>query len=99
MAALFFNTREFDLSDALGSIGELKNVIANELRQAGFSDVVTNQFEVAGNHSGGIRLSVAHLPVGGRRFWQVVMAGGDGGDLTLRTVNDIANRIQHLHFL
>jgi hypothetical protein len=99
MAALFANTRQMDLSEALGSVGELKNVIANELRQAGFTDVVDTQAEVAGNRGGGVRLSVLHLPIAGRSFYQIVMAGGDAADVTLGAVNEIVNRIQNLHFL
>jgi hypothetical protein len=60
MAALFCNTRDMELSEALGSVGELKNVIANELRSSGFTDVVNTQGEVAGNKNG-MRLSVLHL--------------------------------------
>ena len=97
MAVLFANTRQIDLSEALGSVGELKGVIANELRQAGFTDVVNTQAEVAGNRSGGVRLSVLHLPIVGRSFWQIVMAGGDTADITQGAVNEVVNRIQHLH--
>jgi hypothetical protein len=86
-----------DLSEALGSVGELKGVIANELRQSGFTDVVNTQAEVAGNRGGGVRLSVLHLPIAGRSFWQIVMAGGDAADATQGAVNEVVNRIQHLH--
>jgi hypothetical protein len=99
MAALFANTRRMDLSEALGSVGELKGVIANELQQSGFTDVVNTQGEVAGNRGGGVRLSVLHLPIAGRSFWQIVMAGGDAADVTQGAVNEVVNRIQHLHFL
>ena len=98
MAALFANTSRMDLSEALGSIGELKGVIANELRGKRFTDVVDTQLEVAGNRSG-VRVSVLHLFIGGRSFWQVVMAGGDAADITQGTVNEVVDAISKLNFL
>ena len=98
MAALFANSSRMDLNEALGSIGELKGVIANALRGKGFTDVVDTQLEVAGNRSG-VRVSVLHLSIGGRSFWQVVMAGGDAADVTQRTVNEVVQTINNLHFL
>jgi hypothetical protein len=98
MASLFANSQRKELNPALGSVGELKNVIANELRRNGFTDVIDNQAEVAGNRSG-VRLSVLHLPIDGRTFWQVVMAGGDTGDVTLGAVNQVVDIIQKLNFL
>lgn len=98
MASLFCNTRQMVLSEALQGIGELKNVIANELRKSGFTDVVNTQGEVAGNR-GGVRLSVLHLFIGGRNFFELVMAGGDTHDATLGAVNEVVNKIHSLHFL
>jgi hypothetical protein len=98
MAALFANSQSKELNPALGSVAELKNVIANELTKNGFTDVIDNQSEVAGNRSG-VRLSVLHLPIDGRRFWQVVMAGGDTTDATLGAVNQVVDIIQKLKFL
>ncbi|HYZ75377.1 MAG TPA: hypothetical protein VE641_20020 [Chthoniobacterales bacterium] len=97
MAALFANTSRMDLSEALGSIGELKGIIANELRGKRFTDVVDTQLEVAGNRSG-VRVSVLHLFIGGRSFWQVVMAGGDAADTTQETVNEVVDAIKKLKF-
>jgi hypothetical protein len=98
MAFLFCNTRDMELSEALGNVGELKGVIANELRNSGFSDVINNQAEVAGNKNG-MRLSVLHLHIAGRRFYQQVMAAGDNGGATQGAVNDVVNKIRSLHFL
>jgi hypothetical protein len=98
MAFLFANSQHKELSPALGSIGELKNVIANELKKNGFTDVIDDQAEVAGNRSG-VRLSVLYLPIQGRTFWQVVMAGGDTHDGTLGSVNQVVTIIQNLKFL
>jgi hypothetical protein len=60
MAALFFNTRQMVLGDAVQDIGEWKNLIANVLKESGFIDVVNTPAEVAGNQ-GATRLSVLHL--------------------------------------
>ena len=98
MASLFANSQRKELNPALGSVGELKNVIANELKKNGFTDVIDNQAEVAGNRTG-VRLSVLYLPIDGRNFWQVVMAGGDAGDVTLASVNQVVNIIHNLKFL
>ncbi len=98
MASLFANSQRKELNPALGSIGELKNVIANELKKHAFTDVINNQSEVAGNRKG-VRLSVLHLPIDGRKFWQVVMAGGDESNATLGSVNEVVEIIQKLKFL
>jgi hypothetical protein len=98
MAFLFCNTRRMELSDALGGVGELKNVIANELRRSGFTDVINNEGEVAGNRSG-TRLSVLHLHIGNRSFYQQVMAAGDDGNITSGAVNEVVGKVQSLKFL
>lgn len=98
MAFLFANSKRMELSSALGSIGELKNIIANELKTHGFTGVIDDQAEVAGNRDG-VRLSVLYLSIEGRTFWQVVMAGGDTHDGTLGSVNQVVSIIQNLHFL
>jgi hypothetical protein len=98
MAALFFNFRQMELSDALGGVGELKGVIATELQRSGFANVVNTQSEVAGNRNT-VRVSVLHLFVGGRSFWQIVMAAGDAGDVTQSTINEVVDKIHKLVFL
>src|SRR5271170_5162836 len=98
MAALFFNDRQMGLSAALADIGELKNVIFNELKGIGFTDVVNTPSEVAGNRNG-VRVSILHLPIGGSNFWQVFMAGGDTVAVTQQTLNDVVNKVEHLTFL
>jgi hypothetical protein len=87
-----------DLAEPLGSVGELKNVIANELRTEGFADVINDSNEVAGNLNG-MRLSVLHLFVGGRTFYQQVMAAGDDTNATQNLVNGVTGKIGSLHFL
>jgi hypothetical protein len=87
-----------ELSEALGSIGELKGVIDDALRQIGFSDVVNNQSEVAGNRNG-VRVSILHLHIADRSFYQVFMAAGDTGDVTQGTINEVVNKVEGLQFL
>jgi hypothetical protein len=86
------------LSEALQDIGELKTSIAGLLGGSGFTDVVNTSGEVAGNR-GDVRLSVLHLFIGGRSFFELVMAGGETGDVTLGAVNEVVNKIQNLKFL
>jgi hypothetical protein len=97
MAFLFFNFRSMQLSQALANVGELKGVIANTLKQDGFTDVVNTQSEVAGNR-GGVRVSILHLHIVDRGFWQVFMAGGDTA-ATQTTLNEVVNKVEHLAFL
>jgi hypothetical protein len=98
VAALFFNDRQMDLSVALANMGELKNVIFNELKGIGFTDVVDSPSEVAGNRNG-VRVSILHLPISGRSFWQVFMAGGDTVSNTQQTLNEVVDKVEHLVFL
>lgn len=97
MAFLFFNTRSMGLSDALANIGELKGVVANTLKTDGFTDVVNTPTEVAGNR-GGVRVSIQHLHITNRNFWQVFMAGGDTA-ATQTTLNEVVNKVENLKFL
>jgi hypothetical protein len=98
MAALFVNAQRRELSDALANIGELKGAIAEALKGIGFTDVVHTPGEVAGNRAG-VRLSVSHLPIAGRSFWEVVAAAGDTGDATRGAVDQAVDKIRHLAFL
>jgi hypothetical protein len=100
MAGLAFRFDSRELSSALGSIGELKNVIAHSVfEQRGFSDVVDTEFEVAGNRPGA-RVSVLHLHIGDRQFWRVVMGVSDAGfDPANAAVTEVSQAIDDLKFL
>jgi hypothetical protein len=99
MAALAFEFEQRELSEALGSIGELKNVIAHSvLEQRGFTNVVNNPAEVAGNRNG-CRLSVLHLHISGRNFFRVVVCACDSFDKARATVDEVEREINNLHFL
>ena len=97
MAFLFFNFRSMGLSEALANVGELKGVVANTLKQDGFTDVVNTQSEVAANR-GGVRVSILHLHIADRSFWQVFMAAGDTA-ATQSTLNEVVNKVENLKFL
>lgn len=93
MAVLFWNTRQMELGPQHPpTIGEHKANIAHLLVQSAFTDVINNDAEVAGNRAN-MRLSVLHLPIGGRRFYELVMAAGDDRDTTLALVNEIVAAI------
>ena len=100
MAGLSFRFSQRELNPALGSIGELKNVIAHSvLRARGFADVVNTESEVAGNRSG-VRVCVLHLSIGGRSFWRVVIGVADAGfDPAAAAVNEVDQAINELKFL
>jgi hypothetical protein len=92
MAALFCNTREMELDAFTPSVRELKANIAAVLVQSGVSNVSNNDAEVAGNRAN-MRLSVLHLPIRDRRFYEQVMAAGDNFDATQKLVNEIVANI------
>jgi hypothetical protein len=93
MAALFCDTRQIVLSEGFQNIEQWKAVVADLLRSVGFKDVVNTPREVAGNR-GDVRLSVLYLLIGGRGFYELVMAGGETGDVTLAAVNQVVNEIK-----
>ena len=72
-------------------------MIANTLKQDGFTDVVNTQSEVAANR-GGVRVSILHLHIADRNFWQVFMAAGDTA-ATQSTLNEVVNKVENLKFL
>ncbi|GAB2664326.1 hypothetical protein [Nocardia goodfellowii] len=93
MAFLFCNTRQMQLGPAHPpTIAEHKANIAQVLHQSAFSDVITNDAEVAGNR-GTMRLSILHLPISDGRFYEQVMAAGEDRDATLGLVNEIFTAI------
>lgn len=100
MAGLAFRSDRRDLSPALGSVGELKNVIAHSVLEARhFTDVVDSESEVAGNR-GGCRVSILYLHIADRGFWRVVMCVCDGGfDQAVATATEVASAIDQLAFL
>jgi hypothetical protein len=99
MASLAARTDVRELNPALGSIGELKNVIVHSvLKQRGFTDVVNTPSEVAGNRHG-CRLSILHLHIADRNFWRVVMCACDNFDTARASVDEVADAINRLSFL
>ncbi|WP_157514355.1 hypothetical protein [Nocardia concava] len=92
MAVLWIRTRRMTLPDTFRDINDLKADIVPVLVNNAFSDVVNTDGEVAGNR-GVIRLSVIHLPIFGRDFYQQVIASGEDADGTLFVVEDIQRQI------
>src|SRR5215217_6715175 len=99
MAGLFFSTHRMEVSAALSGVGELKFAISNELKNIGFTDVVINSAEVAGNRND-VRVSIAHLPNSDGSFWQVFMAGGGAAfNVIQQTHNEVVDKVRKLKFL
>jgi hypothetical protein len=90
--ALFYHTHRIDLPESR-NIEDLKNGIADHLRLHEFGSVVHNQFEVAGDKNN-VRLSVAHLPISGNSFWQLIAAGGNDFAATQTLVNNLVAEIE-----
>jgi hypothetical protein len=100
MAGLAIRSERRELNPALGSIGELKNVIFHSvLRERGFTDVINTEGEVAGNRND-CRVSVIHLHIADRDFWRVVVGMCDSGfDPARGMVDEVADAINGLSFL
>lgn len=96
--ALWWNSEIRTLSSATENIGEIKMSAADILRKKGFSDVVHNRQEVAGN-KGGCRVSIAHFHRTGREFWEVVMCTCETAEQARGMVNDIVTTLRRLKFL
>jgi hypothetical protein len=98
MAGLAARSEVRELNPSLGSIGELKNVIAHSVLEARrFTEVINTPGEVAGNRDG-CRLSVLHLHIADRSFWQVVMCACDSFDTARAAVDEVADAINRLTF-
>jgi hypothetical protein len=99
MAGLAFRSESRELNPAVGSIGELKNVILHSVLEARhFTDVVNTPGEVAGNRNG-CRVSILYLFIANRSFWRVVMGVCDGGfDSARAMVDEVATAIDQLKF-
>jgi hypothetical protein len=97
MAFLWWHGQRRHVSEALSGIGELKDVAANSLKERGFTDVRTNDLEVAGGKAG-TWVSIGHFPISGRDYWEVIMGSGDS-DSTRTTVDEAAQILAGLRFL
>ena len=98
MAALWWNSEIRNVSEALSGIGELKFVISNSLKGMGFSDVRSNNLEVAGGKNN-TWVSIAHFHVVDRQYWEVVMGSGDNVEMTRGVVNEVVTMLRGLRFL
>jgi len=100
MAGLSIRNEVRELNQAIGTIGDLKNIISQSVLQThGFTNVVNTPGEVAGNRNG-CRVSILHLHIADRKFWRVGVCMCDGGfDKAKATVNEVVNAIDDLVFL
>ncbi|HDX9637549.1 hypothetical protein [Bacillus thuringiensis] len=86
------------VSSALSGIGEYKGVLRTTLGQKGFSDVRSNDMEVAGGKNG-CWVSIGHFHITDWTYWEIVMCGGDSPEITNATVNEVVTIIKNLRFL
>jgi hypothetical protein len=95
LAALFCHSHRIELHvPPLRNIEDWKAEIATNLKHLGFQNVVNTPTEVAGDR-GDVRLSVLHLLIGGLSFFELVMAGGEAGDVVTQAVNEVVNAIKN----
>ena len=94
MASLFWNSHRRDTDE----IGQVKAAIERALSEIGFSEVGRGDLEVFGVR-GGVVVSIAHFPIGGRSFFEVVMASGDSGDVTKNTRDEVVNKVRSIQFI
>jgi hypothetical protein len=73
---LFWQSRILDDFGGFANLGEYKQVVEAKLRDMGFSNTEISNVDVGGD-KGGVRLSIGYFEVTNRRFWEVVMAGGE----------------------
>ena len=83
-----FTSSDVDPFPTPTNIPELQNLLANQLEDADFKDVVNTPSEVALTlHD--VRIAIIHLPFDGPNVHQIIVGGGTGN--TQREVNLIAN--------
>ena len=100
MAELYWNWKEFQLSEAADDIGEMYDGIAQQMTDAGWSGV-QHQQDVHGYKSGiDLFAAVLYLPISGRGFWQVIAVGGDAtGQQAQQELQQIQQLIDKVVFL
>ena len=97
MAALYWHS-EVRLLDPSTQIHNLMSCNEHDLRQNwGFSDVRRSELDVTGVKNS-VFVSIAHHPIDGPSFWEVVMASGDNFDVTKKTVGKVADKLRRLVF-
>ena len=97
MSALFWNNHQRRVGPGF-SIGDVKNGVADVLRQLRFTDIRHTELEVAGNRDGCV-LSVGHFRSGERDFWEVTICGGSDGAITQRTRDEVVKKLIDMRFL
>ncbi|MEY8351326.1 hypothetical protein AALF16_24270 [Bacillus cereus] len=97
-AALRWSSEIRHLSQALGSIRELKLVISNELKKMGFLNVSITESEVSGEKDK-CWVSIAHFFISGREFREIVMCSSTNDTQAKMIVNKVVTMIRGLKFL
>jgi hypothetical protein len=99
-ASLWWNSEIRHLSVATANIGELKRVISHELRRMGFLNVGISKLDVSGGKDD-CTVSIAHLHIADRRFWEVVMCSCNAGtgEKAKHIVNEVVAMLRRLRFL
>jgi hypothetical protein len=98
MAALWWDWKQFELSEAAEDIGEMYEGIAQGLERAGYTGVA--KAEDVHGFKGDFIAAVVYLFISGRTFWQVIAVGGDGsaaeGQGELAQVQTVINQVEFL---
>ncbi|NYE74567.1 hypothetical protein BKA15_005896 [Microlunatus parietis] len=94
MTCLFIRTRRMELGPNYQELWQLKSNIQAYLNNLDvrFTDVINNDQEVAGNLAD-MRVSILHLHIGGRGYFEQVIASGTDVSQTRGIVDRIANDI------
>ncbi|MBW8805331.1 MAG: hypothetical protein JF587_16000 [Catenulisporales bacterium] len=100
MAALWWSSREYELSEASEGIGEVLGGIAQGMKNGGWEGVAVGG-DVHGYKPGiDFFAAVQYLPIGGRKFWQVIAVGGDGKQAQATSeIDGLQSIIDSLKFL
>jgi hypothetical protein len=87
MAAIFWHERQRAL-DPGQPLQSFRGFLANLLSQHGFTSVNAGQLDVSAG-KGDTFTSIAHLDLGGNRYYEVVMTGGESSDLVGATNREV----------
>jgi hypothetical protein len=94
----WWNWSKYTVSPAAGTIGDVMQVISQELPGIGYSNVQRTA-DVHGT-KGNFVLAVVYLHISGPTYWQVVACGGhDTVAKAQSEVNEVTKMISNLTFL
>jgi hypothetical protein len=93
MPALWWNWKQFELTEAADGIGEMLEGIASGLERAGYTGVAVAE-DVHG-FKADFMVAVVYLFISGRNFWQVI-AVVDGPESEIQEVQQVINQVEFL---